>query len=159
MTELQVRPMTKADLEPVGALAGQLVRLHHAYDARRFFLEPGVEDGYRWFFSRQLGKPGVVLLVAELEGRVAGYLYGSLEARDWAKLLDAHGAIHDVFVDEAVRRRGVARALMEAGRRALEAAGARQLVLSTATPNREAQALFRSLGFRETMIEMTITRG
>jgi ribosomal protein S18 acetylase RimI-like enzyme len=150
--------MTKADLESVGALAGQLVRLHHAWDPARFFLEDGVEDGYRWFFGRQLGRPGVVLLVAELEGAVIGYLYGSLEPRDWAKLLDAHGAIHDILVDEAVRRRGVARALMEAGVSALEAGGARQIVLSTATPNQAAQALFRAMGFRDTMIEMTLTR-
>ncbi|MCA3016136.1 MAG: GNAT family N-acetyltransferase [Myxococcaceae bacterium] len=159
MTEPRVRPMTKADLPAVGALAGELVRLHHGFDARRFFLEPGVEDGYRWFFDRQLGRPGVVLLGAELEGQVAGYVYGSVEARDWARLLDRHGAIHDVFVASTFRRRGVARALVAAGLRALEAAGAPQVVLSSAVQNREAQALFRSMGFRETMVELTRTAG
>ncbi|MDP3233493.1 MAG: GNAT family N-acetyltransferase [Myxococcales bacterium] len=147
--------MTKADLIPVGELAGALVRLHHGWDSRRFFLVDGVEEGYRWFFSRELGKPGVVLLVAEVAGVIGGYVYGSLEERDWAKLLDAHGAIHDVYVAETHRRAGVARALMQSAIAVLEGQGAAQVVLSTAVPNREAQALFRSLGFRETMIEMS----
>lgn len=158
MGHVQVRAMTKADLERVGVLAGGLVRLHHAWDPRRFFLEEGVEDGYRWWFSKQLGREGVVLLVAELDGVVAGYVYGSLEERDWNLLLDAHGAIHDVFVDEAFRRRGVARTLMEAAIAALEGQGATQIVLSTSTKNTEAQALFKTLGFRDTMIELTRQR-
>lgn len=158
MSDVRVRPMTKADLEPVGALAGALVRQHHAYDADRFFLTPEVEEGYRWWFSKQLGQGGVVLLVAEVDGSVAGYLYASLEERDWAMLLDEHGALHDVFVDERFRRRGVARALVGAGVTALEQLGARRVVLSSATQNREAQALFASLGFRATMVEMTRSR-
>ena len=84
MTDVHVRAMTKDDLTRVGELAGALVRLHHGWDARRFFLVEGVEEGYRWFFSRELGKPGVVLLVAEVDGVIAGYVYGSLEERDWA---------------------------------------------------------------------------
>jgi ribosomal protein S18 acetylase RimI-like enzyme len=158
MSDVHVRAMTKADLERVGVLAGGLVRLHHTWDAQRFFLEPGVEDGYRWWFSKQLGRDGVVLLVAEVDGVVAGYVYGSLEERDWNLLLDAHGAVHDVYVDEAFRRRGLARKLMEAAIGALEAQGATQIVLSTSTKNAEAQALFRALGFRDTMIEMTRQR-
>lgn len=155
MTDVHVRAMTKADLLQVGELAGALVRLHHGWDSRRFFLVDGVEEGYRWFFSRELGKPGVVLLVAEVAGVIGGYVYGSLEERDWAKLLDAHGAIHDVYVADTHRRAGVARALMQGAIAALEGQGASQVVLSTAVPNREAQALFKSLGFRETMIEMS----
>lgn len=150
--------MTRSDLHRVGELAGELVRLHHRWDARRFFLVEGVEAGYRHYFDGELGRTGVVLLVAELDGAIAGYVYGTLERRDWNRLADAHGAIHDVFVDPAFRRHGVARALMIAAIAALEAAGAPQVMLSTASPNREGHALFVSLGFRDTMIEMTRDR-
>ena len=78
-----------------------------------------------------------------------------IPASDWAMLLDAHGAIHDVYVDATFRRAGVAKALMLSAIAALEAQGADQVVLSTSTSNPQAQALFRSLGFRDTMIEMT----
>ncbi|MBL8922416.1 MAG: GNAT family N-acetyltransferase [Myxococcaceae bacterium] len=155
MSDVHVRVMTNSDLPRVGELAGALVRLHHQWDPKRFFLVDGVEDGYRRWFSSQLRRDGVVLLVAEVQGAVAGYVYGSLEERDWNQLLDAHGALHDVFVDAAFRRRGVAKALLLAAIDALEGQGAPRVVLSTSTKNVEAQALFRSLGFRDTMIELT----
>ena len=150
------RAMRKADLGPVSKLAGQLVRQHHAFDARRFFVPDDPEEGYRWWFTKQLTAKGTVLLVALVDDEIAGYLYGSVEGRDWNMLLDAHGAIHDIFVDSRFRRRGVAKALMQAGIEALRAKGGEQIVLSSAAPNVEAQALFESLGFRRTMIEMTL---
>ena len=153
-----VREMTEADLDAASLLAEELVLLHHSWDRTRFFTTPDVAKGYRWWFARQLGEAGVVLLVAEVEGQIAGYLYGSLEERDWAKLLDAHGAIHDVYVADSHRRSGVARALMQAAIAALEGQGVGRVVLSSATPNTQAQALFSSMGFRPTMIEMTRER-
>lgn len=157
MSETVIREMTRADLEPVGHLAGELVRVHHHFDTRRFFLTAGVEEGYRWFFGKALDEhdPKTVLLVAEHDGAVAGYLYGSIEPRDWAKLLDVHGAVHDVFVGDAHRRRGLAKLLMLEAIKRLRAAGAPRVVLYSATPNTQSQALFASLGFRSTMIEMT----
>jgi ribosomal protein S18 acetylase RimI-like enzyme len=153
MSPVIVRDMEERDLDQVATLAAQLVRQHHAFDARRFLLVEPVEKGYRWFLESQLGEADVLLLVAEVDGAVAGYVYGAVEERNWALLLDAHGAIHDVFVDERFRRRGVARQLMEVALARLESAG--QVVLSSATDNVQAQALFRSLGFRSTMVEMT----
>ena len=157
MSEIVVREMTRGDLETVGRLAGDLVRVHHHFDTRRFFLSEGIEEGYRWYFGKALDErgPKTVLLVAEAEGVVAGYLYGSIEPRDWAKLLDVHGAVHDVFVGDAYRRRGLAKLLMLEAVKRLRAAGAPRVVLYSATPNTQSQALFGSLGFRSTMIEMT----
>jgi ribosomal protein S18 acetylase RimI-like enzyme len=158
MSDVRIREMRQEDLGPVGVLAGGLVRLHHQWDADRFFLTDDVEGGYRWFFGTQLGRHEVVLLVAELDARVVGYAYATTEARDWSRLLDAHGALHDVAVEAGARRRGVGRALVEAAVQALEARGAPRVVLMSATQNAAAQALFASLGFRPTMVELTRSR-
>lgn len=157
MSDVTIRELRRDDLGPVGALAAELVQQHHRWDGDRFFLVDDVADGYRWFFGTQLGKDGVVLLVAEVDGAVAGYAYGTVEARDWNLLLDAHGALHDVVVDARFRRRGVGRALVQAMVQALEARGAPRVVLMSAAQNASAQALFESLGFRRTMVEMTRT--
>src|SRR5258707_14035160 len=109
------RPMRESDLGPVSQLAGQLVRQHHGFDAKRFFLPDDPEGGYRWWLSQQLGDEDTVLLVAEVDGQIAGYFYGTVNERDWALLLDAHGAVLDIFVAAAHRRRGVASELMRAG--------------------------------------------
>jgi ribosomal protein S18 acetylase RimI-like enzyme len=154
-----VRDMQAADLGAVGTLAEALVRLHHQWDTTRFFTTPDVAEGYRRFFRGQLGDERTLLLSAELDGRVVGYLYGTVEGRDWAKLLDPHGAVHDVFVDASARRHGVARALLEAARARFAARGLVRVVLYSATANEEGQALFRSLGYRPTMVELTLDLG
>jgi ribosomal protein S18 acetylase RimI-like enzyme len=71
------------------------------------------------------------------------------------QLLDQHGAIHDVLVAAKVRRAGVGKRLLRALIETLESAGAPRIVLYTMVDNHGAQALFRSLGFRATMLEMT----
>ena len=147
--------MTRDDLEDVGRMAGALVRFHHELDAKRFLLVQGVEQGYRRYFESQLAEPGTVLLVATLGTRRVGYAYAALESRDWNALLDAHGALHDIYVEADARRGGVATALLDEVRARLKAAGAPRIVLSTAVQNESAQRLFERHGFRRTMLEMT----
>jgi ribosomal protein S18 acetylase RimI-like enzyme len=154
-----ILPAEARHLPQVARLAGALVRMHHATDPARFLLVDRVEEGYGYWFSRELARPGAVILVAVRGDRgdeeVVGYAYGTLEDRDWNMLLDAHGALHDVFVAEGGRRSGVGRALVTAMVAALEGAGAPRVVLSTMVSNEAAQRVFRACGFRPTMLEMT----
>jgi len=151
-----IRAAQLEDLDEVGKLAGQLVRQHHEFDALRFMLIPNVEAGYARFFGSQLSNEETIILVAEHEGQIVGYAYARLEERDWNALLDACGALHDIFVAENMRRRGVARRLVEAVRERLQGKGAPRLVLHTASKNHDARQFFASIGFRETMIELTL---
>ena len=151
-----IRAAKSEDLTEVGKLAGQLVRQHHDFDAHRFMLIPNVEAGYARFFGSQLSNDQTIILVAEHEAQIVGYAYARLEERDWNALLDAHGALHDIFVDESMRRQGVARRLVEAVRERLQGKGAPRLVLHTASKNSSGRAFFAAMGFRETMIELTI---
>ena len=157
--ELTLRPAERGDLGEVARLAGKLVRMHHAFDPQRFFLPDRVEEGYGWWFGRELDNEDVALWVAVRAGAIVGYAYGRLEERDWNQLLDACGALHDIWVEEAERRHGVAAALVEAVIAALVAKGAPRVVLHTAAKNEAAQALFARLGFRPTMVEMTREAG
>lgn len=150
-----IRSAEVRDLPGIAALAGQLVRQHHGFDAQRFMLIPNVESGYAHFFQSELSNPDVLLLSAEHAGRVVGYAYARLEARDWNALLDACGALHDIFVSDELRRQGVARQLLEAVREGLRGKGAPRLVLHTASKNVAARQFFAAQGFRETMIELT----
>jgi ribosomal protein S18 acetylase RimI-like enzyme len=147
--------MTPEDLDDVGRMAAFLVRFHHDLDSKRFLLVQGVEQGYRRYFESQLGDERTILLVATRHERRLGYAYARLEPRDWNALLDAFGALHDIYVDPEARRAGVATALLDEVRRRLAAAGAPRIVLMTAVQNEAAQRLFERHGFRRTMIEMT----
>lgn len=151
----RIRNAREEDLPDVGRLAGQLVRMHHAWDPLRWMMPEGVEAGYARFFSSQLDDPDTVILVAEDgQGDVVGYAYAALEPRSWADLREACGKLHDVFVSAHARRRGIGAALAREAMARIADLGAPRIVLTSAWQNHEAHALFRALGFRETMIEM-----
>jgi ribosomal protein S18 acetylase RimI-like enzyme len=153
-----VRKALTADLPAAARLAGELVRMHHERDPERFFLPDRVEQGYAWWFERELTRDAAVILVSEQRGTITGYAYGTLEERDWNLLLDEHGAIHDIYVAADERRRGAGRLLLGAIVAELEARGAKRIVLSTMVDNERAQQVFRQAGFRPTMLEMTRER-
>lgn len=151
-----VRDATRADLPRLGTLAEALVRVHHDLDPRRFFMPERVSEGYQMWFGRELDDADAILLVAEGDGgAVLGYAYGRVEARDWNLLLGRHAALHDILVEEGARRRGAAEALLGEFVARVKARGVPRVVLHTAVQNERAQALFRKMGFRPTMIEMT----
>jgi len=151
-----IRKATKADLPALGRLGALLLRTHFQFDSKRFMAPGGdPEAGYAWFLGTQLAEQDVVVLVAERQGAVVGYVYAGLEAQSWKELREASGFIHDVVVDERGRRTGVATALMEAAADWLRDHGAPRVMLWTAEQNEGAQRLFEHLGFRRTMVEMT----
>jgi ribosomal protein S18 acetylase RimI-like enzyme len=156
---IEVRAARREDVPGAAALAAKLVREHHAYDPQRFMRIEPIEEGYARFLASQVGRDEVVFLVARRagapDGEVLGYVYATLEDRDWSDLRDACGKIHDVYVDEAARRHRVASRLVEAAVAACVAMGAPRVVLMAAWRNDRARALFSRLGFRPTMVEMT----
>ena len=108
--------------------------------------------------GKELSNADAILLVGVIDGAVAGYAYGRLEERDWNALLDAHGGFHDLWVEDRARRSGLGRGLATAMIEAMNARGVPRVVLKTSTKNAAAQALFTSLGWRPTMLEMTRER-
>jgi ribosomal protein S18 acetylase RimI-like enzyme len=157
VSETTIRRSEAGDLPQIAELAGKLVRMHHAVNPVRFFLPDRVEEGYAWWFERELAREGAVILTATRGDRIVGYAYGTREGRDWNMLLDEHGVIQDVFVAEDARRTGTGKELVLAMVRELEALGAPRIVLSTMVSNEPAQRLFVACGFAPTMLEMTRT--
>jgi ribosomal protein S18 acetylase RimI-like enzyme len=152
---IEIRKATRRDLPRIAKLAGGLVRQHYAFDPQRFLFIDDPEAGYKWWFGKELDNKKALILSAKLDGELVGYAYARLEPRDWNALLDAHGALHDIYVDERARRRGVAKQLLERVAAELRARGAPRVVLHTSVKNRGAQKLFEAAGFRKTMLEMT----
>jgi GNAT superfamily N-acetyltransferase len=156
MQSIQIRPATKSDQAALGRYGGALMRLHHEFDPQRFLSTEHPEDGYGRFLVSQLDDAESVVLVADVDGQVLGYVFAALEPMSWKELRAACGFVHDVYVDESARRAGIAAMLMRAAIEWLEAHGAPRVVLQSASRNPGAQRLFESLGFRPTMVEMTL---
>ena len=82
-----------------------------------------------------------VFLVAEQQGKVAGYVV-ALDAAD-------EGEILNLAVAEGGRRRGLGRALVEAITAALSERGVRQVYLEVRESNAAARALYAGFGFKD----------
>jgi ribosomal protein S18 acetylase RimI-like enzyme len=157
--EVTIRSAEKRDLPVLGRLGAMLVRTHHAFDQHRFMAPAeGIEEGYAWFLGTQLDEPEVVIQVAEQAGVVVGYVYAGIEPQSWKELRERAGFVHDVVVDPRARGQGTGRRLVDSAANWLEVHGAPRVMLWTAEKNGAAQALFKALGFRRTMIEMTRER-
>lgn len=154
-TNARIRSCRASDLPAVARLAARLVRQHHAWDSDRFFIFDRIEEGYAEYLRGELDRKRSVVLVASKGRRILGYAFGRIEPRDWNALLERCGMLHDIYVDERARRKGIARLLVEEMVARLSALGAPRVVLMTAIQNTGAHRLFEGLGFRTTMLEMT----
>ncbi len=120
MTELEIRPMTPADIEPA-------VAIHRAggWGERRDFLE--------W----ELANPVIGMLV--------GIRDGSLVATASASIHGPVGWVGSIFVDVSMRSRGYGRAMTEAACDLIDLAGCRTQALLAST---FGKPLYDDMGFR-----------
>ena len=156
---MTIRRATPGDEAALGRFGAALMRMHHGLDPQRFLATSDPERGYGRFLVSQLDDADTLVLVAELDGVVVGYAYASLQPMSWMDLRAACGGLHDVFVDEAVRGRGVGEALVRESIAWLEARDVPRVVLWTAARNPGARRLFERLGFRPTTVEMAREAG
>ena len=156
-SDVLIRRAQARDLPEVGELGAALMRAHYAYDPLRF-LEPGGGDnaGYSRFLGSQLDEEGTIVLVAERQRRIVGYVYAAIEPLSWKDLRDECGFVHDLLVNDAARGGGIGEALLDAAIEWLRQQGMPRVALGTAAQNERARRMFERRGFRATMIEMTL---
>ena len=87
-----------------------------------------------------LGHPAAISKVAELDGRIFGFVVGRMESSACAHVITL-----DVIPE--ARRRGVGSALMELLHEEFRARGITQVVLEVAAVNEEAQRFYARLGY------------
>lgn len=152
-----IRKAERRDLDALGRLGAMLMRTHYDFDRRRFLApRDGTERGYASFLEGMLESDEACIFVAENEGGTVGYVFAALEPLSWKELRGPAGFIHDVAVAEEARHSGVGTKLMQAAIDWLREQGAPRVILWTAAPNRIARTIFHHLGFRDTMVEMTM---
>jgi ribosomal protein S18 acetylase RimI-like enzyme len=157
-TDLEIRSARRADGPAIGRMGRTLSRLHHRLDPTRFF---AVEDaaGYAAWLVKEAARRSAVVLVAVGRGEqeeAVGYAYARLEGVDWETLRPPAGVVVDVYVAPAARGGGVARRLMAAAIGELKERGAGLVTLHVAARNARAAAAFERMGFRRTMVELTL---
>jgi GNAT superfamily N-acetyltransferase len=122
-----------------------VVPLFDAY--RQFYRQkPDLELARVFLSERFLNRESVIFLALDAEGRALGFtqLFPSFSSGAARRIF----ILNDLFVTHEARRRGVARALLQAAAEFARAEGAVRLTLSTALDNSAAQALYEIAGWQ-----------
>ena len=131
-----IRKATIDDLKPLAEL----------FDQYRQFYEcpPDLGAAKNWL-AENLERGRSTLFAADNGSQLLGFtqLYPALCSVD---LVD-YFVLYDLYVIEAARRQGIARALMNTASEWAKAQGADRLDLETARDNAPGQALYRDLGY------------
>ncbi len=105
-----------------------------------------------WFWREHLEKWGEAFFVAEVAGRIVGYVMSRVEYGTpliVRGVIVKKGHIVSIAVLEGYRRRGIGTALMKAALAALkEKYGCKEVYLEVRVSNKPAIKLYEKLGFR-----------
>jgi GNAT superfamily N-acetyltransferase len=97
------------------------------------------------------GRDGALFVAEDEGGAVAGFLACSAE-EDLLEQARGEVVIQELVVARRARRRGLARALVDAARRFAAERGIRRLLVSSLAANGEARAAYLALGFRPALV-------
>ena len=151
-----VRRARPEDASAIAKLALELFAQHRDYDPERFADLGSIEGAEHYYGSRTTADDAMVI-VAESDEEVVGFVYAEFIERNYAELLESAVWVHDLFIEEVARGTGAGKSLIDAVAEAGRKAGADKLVLTAAAKNESARRFFGELGFRETMVEMTLS--
>jgi ribosomal protein S18 acetylase RimI-like enzyme len=134
--QVKIRSARPGDAPAAAGLMAQLA------DQTRGHIDSGVEDRLR----AMLELPQYAIFVAEDRG---GQAVGLLTASQRWTLWHAGpcALIEELVVDEAARRQGIGRALIQAALDWAKVQGCSEVEVSTEPDNAHAQAFYRRLGF------------
>lgn len=135
---LQIRQAEISDIEILSPL-------FCAY--RAFYKCDPAADETRKFLAKNLAEKRSIIFVAINE---QGQMVAFTQLYQWLSSLSMAHYIYlsDLYVDEAFRKQGIAKLLMEKAEEHGRAIGAIKIQLETAHTNVQAQGLYQSLGYQ-----------
>lgn len=151
-----VRRAGSQDAATIAKFALLLFAQHREYDPERFADIGNREGAERYYGSRTTAEDAIVFVAEDLS-EVVGFVYAEFLKLNYAELLESAVWVHDIFIRETSRESGAGKALIEAVAEAGRKIGADKLVLTVAAKNEFARGFFAERGFRETMVEMTLS--
>lgn len=154
---MKIRKATSSDV-PLLVSLNRAIQDRHADAFPERFRRDVPEEVVARAFGAMLQAPSSYWLVAEDEQPI-GFLSAEFREREptWCSLSHRVCYLAGIVVAPRVRRKGVARALLGALQREVEARGVGCIDLDVWAFNEEARQAFTALGFRRSMERMTLT--
>ena len=153
-SDVIVRDATEADLDRVAELWTEMIDLHHDLDERFWIRRPDGQENFGKSMAESLGDEKRILVVAEVDGCVAGFVLGHISDEPITMSERTSAYISDVSVGFEFRGKGVGRELVDAAMKRLADLGVQDLTLLAAVKNECAVGFYEALGFERHFITM-----
>ncbi|MBX9655725.1 GNAT family N-acetyltransferase [bacterium] len=151
-----IRRANANDLPILSQMGAELGRQHKRYDNLRFVPTEPLDKSFSDFYRNELDDDNAAIFVAQIEDKVAGYVFVRIEPDSFVSWFKETGWIHDIYVARRWRKTPVAYKLLHAGIEHLRALGSPGVMLAVAAKNGKARQFFKRSGFRVTMHEMRL---
>jgi GNAT superfamily N-acetyltransferase len=153
--EVMIRAAQPRDVQAIARLWEALVEYHRELDSELPAATPTGALRYARRLEDQLHNPMAKVLIAEVDGRIVGYVFGMVvDLMPDMFRQEACGFLADIFVDETYRRHGVGRALVQTLADWFRQQNLTYYEWHAAAHNPAALAFWRALGGREVMLRM-----
>lgn len=166
-----IRAAEASDIPQMLPMIARICVLHQAWDQAKYGFLPNPEQRYQSWLRQVIKNPRSLCLVAERstphsdpdsnpdsnpesDSALVALLIATAEQEIPIYRVKEFGFIHDLWVEEAYRREGIARQLVQRTIAHFHQMEIAQIRLDTAAPNEIARKFFSGCGFRVSMVEM-----
>jgi ribosomal protein S18 acetylase RimI-like enzyme len=156
---MTIRPARAEDVAAVLPLVARVCDFHQGLDPAKYGFVPGPERSYERWLMGLTNDPRSVFLVAEREGRLVGFIVGTIERDYGCYRIREYGFVHDLWVEPEYRNEGIGRQMVMLAVERFAQMGLPQVRLDVLVGNESAKGLFESCGFRPTVVEMVLETG
>ena len=146
-SKVEIRRARARDVPGIVTLWQELQHANTGYD-KRLAVKPSAPSWYEAFIRLQIDHENACVLVADVDGEVAGYVFGQVMQRPTLAEGDC-GYVADLCVGEAYRGRGIGRKLFLDIRHWFVRADVKHLEVQVVRGNPASQAFWRKMGFDE----------
>ena len=142
-----IREAHKTDIDAIFELWVESMKFHEELDPLIFGFISDKSSDAKKFISAQFEKESSVILVAEKQERVIGYLLGEVRERLPFQRLQVTGYIWDIVITAGERSRGIGSLLLEKAFVFFKKRNLDTVMLNVSEKNRSAQRFYEKHGF------------
>jgi ribosomal protein S18 acetylase RimI-like enzyme len=142
-----IRKGRTGDVERLVELWKELIDHHRDFDRGYSNFVPDVEEVQAKFYGKVIRSRRSVMLVAEDDGAIVGFLFGSIASRPPVFKIQKHAFIGDLLVSRKYRRKGIGKMLVDGFESWGKEREAKFMTIAVYPENREGMAFWEEIGF------------
>jgi len=155
---MNIRTAKNKDLDPLTGLFIDLIKHEGAITPALKTLDKKSILGIKKYVKKCINsKYNHFLLLAEIEGKAAGFINFQIKDRPKIYTVKKIGYVSDLFVSQKYRKKSVGKSLMSKATKLFKSKGIKHICLNVLSGNKSASGFYEKYGFTEFKKELIKT--